>query len=197
MELLLSLLEWISQHPQVSGMLFVGLTAVMLAVGVPGGNVLLLTSGLLFGWLQGAFLAVFGLALAALLTHLLIRTAFGSWLEQRAERSGWLNDERLINSNALLLILPRLVPVIPFFALNVLYALAGVPRWTYMWTTVLGVIPTSLIMSRVGSQFSHLEDLENVRLVPLLMSPDVLLPLALLALLTFSGWWWLRRPQAS
>ena len=196
MDILLNVLAWIGQHPHLSGVLFVALTAGVMAIGVPGGNLLLLASGMLFGWVPGALLVTLGLALAALSTHLLIRSAFGRWLEQRAERGGWLSRRELHTSSALLLMLPRLVPVVPFFALNALYAMAGVPRWPYLWTTVLGVLPIALLVARIGSRFHDMEELAKVDLVPMLLSADVLLPLVLLALLTLSAWWALRRQQA-
>lgn len=195
MEILLNFLEWISQHPQLSGVLFVALTAVVMATGVPGGNLLLLAGGLLFGWIPGALLATLGLALAALSTHLLIRSAFGPWLERRAARGGWLSRQNLGNGNALLLVLPRLVPVLPFFAVNILYVLAGVPRWPYLWTTIIGVLPIALLVAHIGSRFHDVWELDKVALLPMLLSLEVLLSLALLTALTVSAWWLLRRQQ--
>jgi uncharacterized membrane protein YdjX (TVP38/TMEM64 family) len=64
------------------------------------------------------------------------------------------------------LALPRLLPVVPFFALNVLYALAGVPLRIFMWTTVLGLIAPALLMARIGSQFNNLEEVSTVSLLP-------------------------------
>lgn len=197
METLYSLLEWIAAYPQLSGILFILLTAGVLAIGLPGGNLLLLAGGMLFGWLPGALLALAGLALAALITHLAIRTAFGRWLESRANKGGWLSRQDLMGGNALLLVLPRLVPVIPFFALNALYAVAGVPLRTYMWTTVLGLIPPALLMARIGSQFNNLEEVSRVSLLPLLLSAQILMPLAMLAGLTFCAWWLVRRQQGA
>lgn len=197
MDTLYNLLAWIAAYPQLSGILFVLLTAGVLAVGLPGGNLLLLASGMLFGWLPGALLALTGLALAALVTHLAIRTAFGRWLENRAGKGGWLARQNVMQDNALLLVLPRLVPVIPFFALNALYALAGVPLRTFMWTTILGLIPPALLMARIGSQFNNLEEVSRVSLLPLLLSEQILLPLALLAVVTFCAWWLVRRQQSA
>ena len=189
----MQMLNWLQANPDISGVAYVALVALVMAVGIPGGNVLVLTGGLLFGAWLGAALAATGLVLGALLTQLLIASTVGRWLQQRATNSGELPWHHAWHENALLLILPRLVPVIPFFVVNVSYACMGVPRWTYFWTTLLGVIPLVTLIARIGSHFSELEDLSGVHVLALLTSRDLLVPLALLALLTLLGWLLLHR----
>jgi uncharacterized membrane protein YdjX (TVP38/TMEM64 family) len=187
-----SLGEWLMANPQVSGLVFVVAFAAIMAVGIPGGNVLMLSGGLLYGMLPGALLATLGAMLAALATHALIRTAFGRWLDERAVRTGWSLQAFVNGGNALLLVMPRLVPVVPFFAINVGLTVAGVPVRTYLWTTLAGVAPVALLFASIGSELRGIREISETGLVPLLLSPGLAVPLALLLLLTLLGWLWIR-----
>jgi len=189
----MQVLDWLQANPDISGVAYVLLVTLVMAIGIPGGNVLVLTGGLLFGAWLGAALAISGLVLGAMLTQLLIASTVGRWLQHRASSSGELPWHHAWHENALLLVLPRLVPVIPFFVINVSYACMGVPRWTYFWTTLVGVVPLVTLIARIGSRFSQLEDLSGVHVMALLLSRDLLIPLALLALLTVAGWLLLHR----
>ena len=95
-------------------MVFVITFAAILAIGIPGGNLLMLSSGMLFGTFFGGILAVSGGLLAAFTTHVLIRTAFGSWLDKRAGEQRSSVRQFVQHGNFLLLVIPRLIPVIPF-----------------------------------------------------------------------------------
>ncbi len=192
MEFVISLGEWLQAHPQVSAMVYVIAFAGIMAVGIPGGNVLMLSGGLLYGMLAGALLATLGAMLAAATTHWLIRTAFGRWLDERAQRAGWSFREFVNGGNSLLLVMPRLIPLIPFFAINVGLTVAGVPLRTYLWTTLVGVIPVAALFASIGSELRGMQDLSETGVLSVLLSPGVALPLAALLALTLLGWFWVR-----
>ena len=153
---------------------------------------MMLASGMLFGTVMGAMLAVSGGVLAALITHVLIRTAFGRWLDARAGETRISVRHFVESGNWLLLIIPRLIPVIPFFVINVGFTAAGVPKKSYLLSTFLGLTPIALIFAGIGSQLSNASDLSGMNAARLLQTPGMYVPLALLILLTLSGWLWLR-----
>lgn len=192
MDYVIAFSEWLQQHPQISGLVFVLVFALILAVGVPGGNFMMLSSGMLFGAAKGAVLAVTGAMLAAWLTNLFIRTAFGNWLDRRAGMTRARVRAFVESGNALLLVVPRLVPVIPFFAINVALTAAGVPRRSYLVSTLIGVVPIAALFAQVGSELPDLDELSGVNPVRLITSPDVYVPLAALVLLTMLGWGFIR-----
>jgi len=192
MEYIVSFSEWLQANPQVSGLVFVLAFASIMAVGIPGGNVLMLASGLLFGTLTGGLLAIAGGLLAAFTTHALIRTALGNWLESRAHDARDAVRHFVEHGNFLLLVLPRLIPVIPFFVVNVGLTVAGVRKRPYMLSTFLGLIPMSFIFSSIGSELGNTGELSGMYASRLLLSPGLFLPLGLLILLTLAGWYWSR-----
>lgn len=197
MEYIISFSEWLQANPQISGLVFVLVFAAILAVGIPGGNVLMLSGGLLFGTVLGGLLALAGAVLAAFTTHALIRTAFGNWLEARAHDARDSVRHFVEHGNFLLLVLPRLIPVIPFFAINVGLTIAGVPKKSYMLSTFLGVIPMAFIFSSIGSELGNTKELSGMYASKVLLSPGMYVPLALLILMTLAGWLWVRKhPKA-
>ena len=197
MEYLVSFSEWLQANPGISGLVFVLAVASILAVGIPGGNVLLVSSGLLFGTLLGGLLALTGVMLAAIATYVVVRTAFGKWLDSRAQNSRNRVRHFVQSGNFLLLVVPRLIPVIPFFALNVGLIAAGVPKKSYLLSTFLGLLPMVFIMSSIGARLGDVRELSGMSLTKMLLMPGLYVPLALLILITLSGWLWVRNhPEA-
>jgi uncharacterized membrane protein YdjX (TVP38/TMEM64 family) len=195
LEYIISFSEWLQLNPQLSALVFVITFAAILAIGIPGGNLLMLSSGMLFGTFFGGILAVAGGLLAAFTTHVLIRTAFGNWLDKRAGEQRSSVRQFVQHGNFLLLVIPRLIPVIPFFVVNVGLTAAGVPKKSYMFSTFLGLIPMAFIFASIGSEISNANALSAMSPESLLLSPGLFLPLGLLVLLTLSGWLWVRKHQ--
>jgi uncharacterized membrane protein YdjX (TVP38/TMEM64 family) len=194
-EYIISFSEWLQANPQLSGIAFVIAFAAILAVGIPGGNIMMLSSGMLFGTVIGGTLSVAGGTLAAFTTHALIRTAFGNWLDSRAGEQRSSVRHFVQHGNFLLLVIPRFVPVLPFFVVNVGFTAAGVPKKSYMLSTFLGLIPIAFILSSIGSELSSASALSGMRASSLLTSPGLYIPLSLLILITLTGWLWVRKHQ--
>jgi uncharacterized membrane protein YdjX (TVP38/TMEM64 family) len=195
-EQLLSLVEWLQANPALSAPLFVVVFCLIMAVGIPGGWFLLLSAGFLFGTFGGATLVILGVFLAAGLTYVGIRTAFGRWLDHRAEAWQGKVREFIDQGNTLLLVMPRMIPVFPFFALNVSMTAAGVPLSTYLWTTTVGTVPIAIVICSIGAQFKNLEEVAQAGLVDTLLSPGLLWPIGILLSMTFAGWAYLRKASA-
>ncbi|MBT8062684.1 MAG: TVP38/TMEM64 family protein [Xanthomonadales bacterium] len=189
LEYIISAVEWMQANPQLSGLVFLLLFATVIAVGLPGTAILWLSSGMIFGTIPGAVLSVLGATLAAAVTNLLIRTAFGRWLDERAGEARDRVRHFLHSGNTFLLIVPRLVPFFPLFVVNVVFSAAGVPRKAYLLSTMVGLIPLATIFANIGSQFSDVSQLSGVRASSLVMAPKFLVPLALLLVITLVGWW--------
>jgi uncharacterized membrane protein YdjX (TVP38/TMEM64 family) len=195
MEHIISFSEWLQANPQLSSIAFVIAFAAILAVGIPGGNALMLVSGMLFGTVLGGTLSVTGGVLAAFTTHALVRTAFGNWLDKRAGKQRNSVRSFVQHGNFLLLVIPRLIPVFPFFVVNVGMTAAGVPKKSYMFSTFLGLIPIAFIMASIGSEIGNVDALSGMGASSLFLNPGLYIPLGLLLLLTLSAWLWVRNHQ--
>ena len=130
---------------------FVVLYAAVVALSLPGGAVLTLAGGFLFGWLLGGVASIVGATTGASIVFLIARSALGEFLAARAGpflsrfRQGFQDD-----AFSYLLFL-RLVPIFPFWLVNLAPALLGVGFATYLATTFLGIIPGTFAYSLAGS----------------------------------------------
>jgi uncharacterized membrane protein YdjX (TVP38/TMEM64 family) len=124
---------------------------LMTALSLPGGLVLTVAGGLMFGWLLGSIASILGATAGATIVFLIARTALGEGLNTKA--APWLAKLKSgFNRDAFnYLLFLRLVPAFPFWFVNIAPAILGVPLRTYVITTFLGIIPGSLALSAAGA----------------------------------------------
>lgn len=130
---------------------FVALYTVIVALSLPGGAVLTLAGGLLFGWLLGGIASVIGATLGAIVVFLVARSALADLLAKKA--GPWLDRFRQgFQEDAFnYLLFLRLVPIFPFWLVNLAPGLLGVSFTTYLVTTILGIIPGTFAYSLAGN----------------------------------------------
>lgn len=180
------LLDQVANNAAVVATVFVAVYAVAVALSVPGAAVLTITGGFLFGTVFGALYAVIGATLGAIGIFLFIKAGLGDALKTRAGsaidrlRSGF-------HDNALgYLLFLRLLPVFPFFVVNLAAAVLGVPLRTFALATLIGIIPGSLVYASIGNGLGFVIDEEMEADLGAIFAPEVLLPLAGLALLSLA-----------
>jgi len=130
---------------------FVALYAVTVALSLPGGAVLTIAGGFLFGWVLGGITSVVAATLGATVVFVIAKSALSDVLQARA--GPWLSrfrDGFHEDAFSYLLFL-RLVPVFPFWLVNLAPGLLGVPFTTYVVTTFLGIIPGTFAFSLAGN----------------------------------------------
>ena len=141
---------FVAAHSILAGGLFVLVYAAATATSIPGALLLTITGGLLFGTALGTALAVLGATTGATILFIVARSAFGDVLRSRA--GTWV--ERMAegfrhNAFSYLLVL-RLLPLVPFFVVNLVPAFLGVRLRTYILATLLGIIPGAFVYASVG-----------------------------------------------
>ena len=159
--------------------------AGLVAVSVPGAALLTMTGGFLFGpWLGGAY-AVVGATLGASVVFLAARSGLESLLARTGPRGRRIVAGFRNNGLSYLLVL-RLVPIIPFWLVNLVAGAAGLRLPAYVIGTFFGMIPVSFILASLGNGFGTLVAEGRPPDATILFRPSVLLPilgLAALALL--------------
>jgi uncharacterized membrane protein YdjX (TVP38/TMEM64 family) len=142
---------FVSQNFLVAILSYIAVYATAVGLSVPGASVLTLAGGLMFGLAFGGLAAVTGATIGATIIFLVARTAFGETLAAK----GGAAVETLragFKDNALsYLLFLRLVPAFPFFLVNLVPALAGVPLKTYVIGTFFGIIPGTFAFASIGS----------------------------------------------
>ncbi len=146
-----ALQAWIGENIFAALAVYAGVYVVVVALSLPGGAVLTVAGGLLFGWLIGGLITVVAATLGATAIFLIARTSVGEPLAARA--GPWLDRFRAgFQENALsYLLFLRLVPVFPFWIVNLAPALLGVSLRIYIITTALGIIPGTFAFAFAGA----------------------------------------------
>ena len=173
------LLGLVDEHGGVAIIAFIAAYAVLVAFSVPGGLVMTVAGGFLFGTLLGAAGSVVGATLGALAVFLAARTALGDLLRDRAGpalarmREGFRKD-----ALSYLLVL-RLIPLFPFWLVNLVPAFLGVSFRVFLLGTFLGIIPASLVYASIGNGLAAIfEAGKTDEIAGAIYQPEVLLPLA-------------------
>lgn len=177
------LIAWVDARPASAALAYIALYVVVVAFSLPGAAVMTMTGGFLFGTVLGALYSAVGATLGAVTVFLAARTAFGDVLRAKAGGAVKRMEEGFrANAFSYLLVL-RLVPVFPFFIVNLVPAFLGVGLGTYALATALGILPGSLVYAGVGNGLGAVFDAGQTPDLGVLATPPVLLPLAGLALL--------------
>jgi uncharacterized membrane protein YdjX (TVP38/TMEM64 family) len=158
----------------------------MAAFSIPGGALATIVGGYLFGLWLGVAASVIGATIGAVAVFLAARTALGEILRTKAGGAlRRMEDGFRRNAFSYLLVL-RLVPLFPFWLVNLVPAFSGVSLRTYTLATLIGIIPGSFVFVSVGNGLGALLDRGETPDLTIIFQWDILLPilgLALLALL--------------
>lgn len=179
-----SLQMFVAENGFLAILAFAGLYAVVVAFSLPGGAIMTLAGGFLFGTIVGGMTVVVGATIGATALFLIARTALGDVL--RAKAGPFLTkmeDGFRENAMSYLLVL-RLVPLFPFWLVNLVPAFLCVPTGTYVIGTFFGIIPGTFVFASVGNGLGALLDAGQDPNLGIIFQPNVLGPLIALALLS-------------
>jgi uncharacterized membrane protein YdjX (TVP38/TMEM64 family) len=145
------LMRFVNDNFLVAAIIFMATYATAVALSLPGALVLTIVGGFLFGWLLGGTMTVVAATAGAIVIFLVARTSLGETLANRA--GPWMDRLRTgFRKDAFsYLLFLRLVPVFPFWLVNIAPALAGVPLSVYAITTLIGIIPGTFAFAVLGS----------------------------------------------
>jgi len=143
--------DWVSANPVLAPMTFMAVYAAAVAFSLPGGLVLTVSGGFLFGLVYSSALVVVAATIGAVAIFLAAKTSLGVPLRERA--GPWLSKlEGGFNENAFsYMLVLRLVPLFPFFVVNIVPAFLGVRLSTYAITTLVGIIPGTVVFAAFGA----------------------------------------------
>jgi pyruvate/2-oxoglutarate dehydrogenase complex dihydrolipoamide dehydrogenase (E3) component/uncharacterized membrane protein YdjX (TVP38/TMEM64 family) len=177
---------WTGAHPWRAGLGFFVTYVLVTAVSIPGAAVLTLAGGALFGLLYGTVLASFASSIGATLAFLVARFLLREPLRQRYGARLRAFDAGIERDGAFYLLTLRLVPLFPFFLINLLAGLTALRTWTYYWVSQLGMLPATVVYVFAGTQLARVEQLSDI------LSPGLLVAFALIGLLPLLMRWMAR-----
>ena len=171
------LLVFTEANYAVAAALFVLCYVVVTGLSLPGAVILTLAGGFLFGSVFGTLLVNLGATSGATLAFLAARYLLRDWVEQKFGR--WLEPlQQGFARNAFsYLVTLRLIPLIPFFAINLVSGLTRMKVASYVAATSLGIVPGSFVYAYAGRQLGTINSLKEIA------SPNVIAAFILLGLL--------------
>jgi uncharacterized membrane protein YdjX (TVP38/TMEM64 family) len=171
------LLNYTESHYAIAVGTFILIYILQTTFSLPGGAILTLTGGFLFGSLMGTLFVNIGATIGATLAFLAARYILRDWVERKfGDRLDTIQAGFAQNAFSYLMTL-RLIPAFPFFLVNLVSGLTRVNLGTYVLATSLGIIPGSFVFAFAGRQLGSINSLSEIA------SPPVLLAFSLLGLL--------------
>lgn len=177
------LADYVAHHTVLMALCFLVAYAVMVAFSLPGGLIMTVTIGFLFGSVVATTLVVIAATIGATAIFLIAKTALGDPLRARAGPALQKMEAGFQENAFNYLLVLRLIPLFPFFLVNLVPAFLGVGLRDYVLATFIGIIPGTFVFAQVGTGLdSILESGEDLS-VASIMSGDVLAALIGLAVL--------------
>ena len=143
-------------------------------LSIPGAAIMSLVAGALFGVLVGTIIVSFASTLGATLAFLSARFVLRDWVQGKFGERLRAIDEGLEKDGAFYLFTLRLIPVFPFFVINLLMGLTRIKTRTFFWVSQLGMLPATIVYVNAGTQISRIESTSGL-LSPTLIASFVAL----------------------
>lgn len=146
------------------------LYVVLAALGLPIAAILTLAGGAIFGFWTGFVVASFASTIGATLAFLLTRFLFSDAIESKFGDRLEVIHKGVEEDGAFYLFGLRLVPILPFFAINALMGLTKLKAWTFYWVSQVGMLAGTAVYVNAGTRLGEIESVSDVGDIKLLVS---------------------------
>lgn len=168
------LLDYSKNNPFLSALIFCLAYIVFVALSLPAATLLTLSGGFLFGKVLGTLYVVVSATIGATIIFQIAKTSLGEALRNKAGGLYKKVEKNMEDNVTGYMFFMRLVPVFPFFLVNIVPALFNVKARTYILTTFFGILPGSFVYVNLGKQLATINSLND------LVSTQTLLAFSLL-----------------
>jgi pyruvate/2-oxoglutarate dehydrogenase complex dihydrolipoamide dehydrogenase (E3) component/uncharacterized membrane protein YdjX (TVP38/TMEM64 family) len=165
-----------AERPWLVGGVFFAIYVATTAASFPGAAVLTLAAGALFGLGWGTLIVSFASSIGATLAFLVSRYLLRAGVREKFGARLAEVDRGVAKDGAFYLFTLRLVPLVPFFVINLLMGLTAMRAWTFYWVSQLGMLAGTVVYVNAGTQLGKIESLQGI-LSPGLIGSFVLLGL--------------------
>ena len=165
-----------ADHPLAAVAAYFALYVAVTALSLPGAALMTLAGGAVFGLLWGTLIVSFASSIGATLAFLASRFLLRDWVMARFGRRLAAIDAGVRKEGAFYLFTLRLVPVFPFFLVNLLLGLTAMKARTFYWVSQLGMLAGTVVYVNAGTQLARIDSLAGI------VSPGLLLSFALLGI---------------
>ncbi|MCM8595978.1 FAD-dependent oxidoreductase [Accumulibacter sp.] len=166
--------SWVRAQPLTAALAYFVAYVAITGLSLPGAGVMTLLGGAVFGLAWGFVLVSFASTLGATLAFLSARFVLRDWVQARFGDRLRALDAGIERDGGLYLFTLRLVPVFPFFVINLLMGLTPIRTWTFYWVSQLGMVAGTLVYVNAGTQLATIDTPAGI------LSPALLASFALL-----------------
>jgi pyruvate/2-oxoglutarate dehydrogenase complex dihydrolipoamide dehydrogenase (E3) component/uncharacterized membrane protein YdjX (TVP38/TMEM64 family) len=165
-----------TRQPGLAVALYFAVYVLVTALSLPGAALMTLAGGAVFGLWWGTLIVSFASSVGATLAFLVSRFLLRDWVTRRFGARFAAIDAGVRREGAFYLFTLRLVPIFPFFLVNLLFGLTALRTRTFYWVSQLGMLAGTLVYVNAGTQLGRLESLSGI------VSPTLLGSFALLGI---------------
>jgi len=178
-----ALLTFVDAHYAAALLIYLLAYALLVAISFPGATALTIAGGFLFGLWVGTVVTAIGATLGAAMLFVAARHAFAGPL--RAKAGPWLDriDRGFRADGVSYLLVLRLIPLFPFFAINLVVPFLNISFLTYVATTFVGIIPGTFVYISFGDGLGAIFDAGGTPTLEGILTPEIIIGLVGLAVL--------------
>jgi pyruvate/2-oxoglutarate dehydrogenase complex dihydrolipoamide dehydrogenase (E3) component/uncharacterized membrane protein YdjX (TVP38/TMEM64 family) len=184
------LAAWVAARPWQAGAIYFALYVLVTALSIPGAAIMTLAGGAIFGLLTGTIIVSFASTIGASLAFLVSRFVLRDALRTRYAAQMRSFDAGIERDGPFYLFTLRLVPLFPFFVVNVLAGLSAIRLLTFYWVSQVGMLPATVAFVYAGTQLARLQSPADV------LSPGLIAAFVAIGLLPLVMRWVLRVLQS-
>jgi len=176
------LLDRVSQNYFLAVLIYILVYIVVVAFSLPGATIMTLLGGMLFN-LWGVIYVNLAATLGATLAFLTSRYLIGDWVQNKFKEKLKKINQEIEKNGWSYLFSSRLVPVFPFWLLNLLSGLTKIKTWKFMTSTALGILPGSFVYVFAGRQISQINNPSDIISTEIILAFSFLILLSLIPVL--------------
>lgn len=180
--------EHVETKPLQIGLIFFAVYVVSTAISIPGATILTLAAGALFGVLWGTIIVSFASTIGATIAFLFARVIFRDSVQEKFSSQLATLNKGIAAEGGYYIFTLRLVPLFPFFLINLLSGLSKLKTSTFYWVSQLGMLPATAIYVNAGAQASDINTVQDLLSLPLILSFVALGVFPLLAKRSIAWW---------
>lgn len=169
------LIDFVEQHYTFASITFVVCYILFAALLLPGAAILSLAGGLLFGVLIGSLYVTAGATIGAFGAFLMTRYFIGNQVQREYGKALTKFNDAVTHYGPLYLFVVRLIPLFPFFLVNMLAGLTQISSSTFLLTTALGILPLVIGFTFLGAQLRYTDTVEDFFSYPLAIAGALIL----------------------
>lgn len=173
--------DFYDKRPALAIAIFMIIYVVVTALSIPGAAVLTLLAGALFGLITGTVIVSFASTVGATLAFLMARFLIGNYVQERYGDKLTVINKGIDKEGWVYLLTLRMIPVFPFFVINLMMGITKIKVMTFFITSQIGMFAGTVAYVYAGQELAEIDSLQNIISLDLLIAFTIigLLPLVM------------------